>query len=446
MLLKNALYCLFPLLLAACGSSATEEIIGPVTAPVDLTVCTANNVAQYYMEGSTSSFVTGKTWMTSTLMASKRATSKLSRFDQPESATITTDIASLTSGSTAAGSTSTSSTPSVRVEVCRDAAYSDVFWQTTTSETTCQLSNLLPGETYYYRVVGEGKTLRHGTLTTTGQLRMLRADNSWNLRDLGGWEGLDGARVKYGLVYRGGSLDNITEAEGRELQRVGIQAELDLRGLVGEGGIWAGEDKAHSAARSSGTSTIAGAEYQHIMCDWGEEYPLLYSPIVRSAAYVIDCVRQQKPVYFHCKSGADRTGDVAMVLEGLLGLSDVDIAKDYELTAFSNEGSDFSGRVVTAQSYTWMFYHDLVDRMAGYDGVDLSDATFRERCYYYLNRYFPDREASATWQPGTGRRADGPTENDGFIGISADILDAFCDTMLGLPAGTSQAHRPAWAK
>jgi hypothetical protein len=45
-------------------------------------------------------------------------------------------------------------------------------------------------------------------------------------------------------------------------------------------------------------------------------------------------VKSGKAVYFHCFSGADRTGYIAMLIEGLLGVSEKDCSIDYELTSF----------------------------------------------------------------------------------------------------------------
>lgn len=39
-------------------------------------------------------------------------------------------------------------------------------------------------------------------------------------------------------------------------------------------------------------------------------------------------------VYFHCHGGSDRTGTLAFLIEALLGVSESDLSKDYELTSF----------------------------------------------------------------------------------------------------------------
>ena len=76
--------------------------------------------------------------------------------------------------------------------------------------------------------------------------------------------------------------------------------------------------------------------------------------------FVVKCLRENKPVYFHCAAGRDRTGTLAVLLEGALGVSESDMAKDYELTYFSPEGwsmstdddgNSYYGHVRTTYSY-----------------------------------------------------------------------------------------------
>jgi len=50
---------------------------------------------------------------------------------------------------------------------------------------------------------------------------------------------------------------------------------------------------------------------------------------------VKEYLSEGKVIYLHCGGGADRTGAIALLLEGLAGCSESDIAKDYELTSFS---------------------------------------------------------------------------------------------------------------
>ena len=306
-------------------------------------------------------------------------------------------------------------------------------------------TNLVPGETYRYAVtVGDTLVVAQGTFTTTGQVRMLAIDGGFNIRDLGGWKGLDGTTVRYRLLYRGGSLggtdmsgnrSDIT-AEGKaELVRLGIGAQLDLRAAT-DGGKYSGEGSLHSY--SAGEAPLPSLDFNNTMSDYGA-----YNgdqSIVSDVAWIIYELRRGRPVYFNCRQGADRTGTVAFVLEGLLGCYEYandaggnQMALDYELTGFSQANRIDNWKVATscrpaseAYANTDKLFRKLLDLEAAEPDVKL--ATLQQKCYYYLNRY-----VNPEWK-GTALHID-----------SAD-LDWFITTALnGMTASRYTAFRPAWA-
>lgn len=175
-----------------------------------------------------------------------------------------------------------------------------------------------------------------GTLKPLDALRWIRTSagaTAWNVRDLGGWP-CDGGAVKYGLLIRGGKL----AAADRDVLvgDLGIQHDLDLRGREGGG----------SDDEPDMTESPLGSDVWYTRTQQYAWYAL--TPVATWQAYlrcVIDAVTHREPVYFHCTAGADRTGTLACVLEGLLGMSQSDIDKDYELTTFySGSGSDATAR------------------------------------------------------------------------------------------------------
>ena len=176
-----------------------------------------------------------------------------------------------------------------------------------------------------------------GTLKPLDALRWIRTrDNSaeaWNVRDLGGWA-CDGGTIKYGLLIRGGKLGTADRAV--LVGELGIQHDLDLRGREGGG----------SGDEPDMTESPLGSDVWYTRTQQYAWYAL--TPVATWQAYlrcVIDAVTHREPVYFHCTAGADRTGTLACVLEGLLGMSQSDIDKDYELTTFySGSGSDATAR------------------------------------------------------------------------------------------------------
>lgn len=226
------------------------------------------------------------------------------------------------------------------------------------------------GETHFNEVpnietpfAGGGKA---GTLKPLDFLRWIRTRNNsaeaWNVRDLGGWA-CDGGTVKYGLLIRGGKLS----AEDRAVLvgEMGIQHDLDLRGREGGG----------SGDEPEMTESPLGKDVWYTRTQQYAWYAL--TPVATWQTYlrcVIDAVTHREPVYFHCTAGADRTGTLACILEGLLGLSQSDIDKDYELTTFySGSGSD-----ATARRRNESDWKGLINAIKAVSGD-----TFRDKCVHF---------------------------------------------------------------
>ena len=226
------------------------------------------------------------------------------------------------------------------------------------------------GETHFNEVpnietpfAGGGKA---GTLKPLDFLRWIRTRNNsaeaWNVRDLGGWA-CDGGTVKYGLLIRGGKLS----AEDRAVLvgEMGIQHDLDLRGREGGG----------SGDEPEMTESPLGKDVWYTRTQQYAWYSL--TPVATWQAYfrcVIDAVTHREPVYFHCTAGADRTGTLACVLEGLLGMSQSDIDKDYELTTFySGSGSDANAR--RRNEPDWKGLINAINAVSG--------ETFRDKCVHF---------------------------------------------------------------
>ena len=169
-----------------------------------------------------------------------------------------------------------------------------------------------------------GKTYK---IVPEGGVRMVYTPSVWNVRDLGGWA-CTGGRVKYGKIFRGGHFGSITAADKATIvDWLGVATDIDLRNNSETGGIT--------------TSPLgAGVEYFHQSLDFYANAVSTSAASARTVAVlkkVMACVAANKPCYFHCMSGSDRTGTIAYLLLSLLGVSQSDKDKEYELTAFSDE-------------------------------------------------------------------------------------------------------------
>ena len=138
--------------------------------------------------------------------------------------------------------TKASGATSQRIEVSESESFSDSYvYQLRADAESYDVYNLIPGKTYYYRVISvagdDESTIDSGIFNTTGKIRMILAEGTWNVRDMGGWTStLTGKPVAYGKIFRGAQLKAkgedrviLTDAGIEALRQVGIRAELDLR-------------------------------------------------------------------------------------------------------------------------------------------------------------------------------------------------------------------------
>ena len=241
---------------------------------------------------------------------------------------------------------------------------------------TCyiNITNLVPNTHYTYTVTGEdGKLVRKGDFYTTGHLHQVFFQKSCrNGRDLGGWKTLDGKMVKYRMVYRGGRMntETVSAKTGKgEILAEGIRAQLDLRGTSDVLSKPVFEELAFCAPviESGGKTMLVDNAPKTKQC----------------FEFIVNCLRENKPVYFHCSLGRDRTGTLAALLLGVLGVREGDISKEYELTYFAPKGYS----IALSEDYTtfqnnrtkWV-YSDIAPYFWGLS----TDGTFAKGVENYL--------------------------------------------------------------
>ena len=200
------------------------------------------------------------------------------------------------------------------------------------NKTSFSLNNLFVGTNYYWQIdaVYADKTVRSPIyrFTTADSPRTLNIEGVSNTRDFGGMAAGDGYRIKQGMIYRGGKLNDMTEL-GKEYFRneIGVKTDLDLR-ANGEGG--------------AGVKSPLGDDVSYVNIS-GPYYTSRISTTEGKLAIAeeikIFANKDNYPVYVHCSLGRDRTGTIIMIIQGLLGASKNDIMMDYELSFFSVTGT-----------------------------------------------------------------------------------------------------------
>ena len=213
-----------------------------------------------------------------------------------------------------------------------------------TNLTELSLDNLYVNTTYYWYVdaVYSEYTVRSEifTFTTANTPRTVFIEGVSNSRDIGGYITVDGKRIKQGMVYRSAKLDDITELGKHTLVNIlGVKTDLDLRGsrkTDGSGNVYSDPKDATHPVKELNHITVA--------CPWyySGENGIWYDDFNKEEfrdAIKVFADPDNYPIIFHCSLGRDRTGTLAIVLEGLLGLDENTIMMEYELSAFSYWGA-----------------------------------------------------------------------------------------------------------
>lgn len=244
--------------------------------------------------------------------------------------------------------------------------YRSVQYETTENEL--DVYNLRLSTEYFWRVTAElsdGKksTSSPATFRTAGEApRNLYVDGITNVRDLGGWKTADGGNVRQGMIYRSGRLnESETSTVNIEItpqgiktmrEELGVRTEIDLR-----------MPDAHNVETGGITSSPLGEDinYYNVPMEWamggGFNYlsnPDYYEAIKQFFAYLAD--ETNYPVVYHCNIGTDRTGLFAFLVNGLLGVAEEDLYRDYLFSNFGKIGgarsvNNIRSYVDTAKSY-----------------------------------------------------------------------------------------------
>jgi protein-tyrosine phosphatase len=174
--------------------------------------------------------------------------------------------------------------------------------------------------------------------------RVLPLEGGQNFRDLGGYGTSDGRVVRWGLLYRSGSMHFLTAADHAYLQRLGVKTVCDFRDTrerASEPAVWpAGaaprilaDDYAmdtggigktppgHVPTGEEARATLASL-YPQLLAQFNGQYRRMFAELLAGHA----------PLAFNCTAGKDRTGVAAALVLTALGVPRETVVEDYLLT------------------------------------------------------------------------------------------------------------------
>ena len=177
--------------------------------------------------------------------------------------------------------------------------------------------------------------------------RVLPLKKGVNLRDAGGYHTRDGQMVRWGKLYRSGSLSRLTKDDLLYLQRLGIRLVCDLRSA---------DERAKQPDRLPDVPGLVERPLPMESADRWERLRGAFAILFRKGRldeYMLDTYRRvmidqnahiigeifqrladpaQLPAILHCTAGKDRTGLVVAMLLLTLGVPQETVLADYTLS------------------------------------------------------------------------------------------------------------------
>ena len=181
-------------------------------------------------------------------------------------------------------------------------------------------------------------------ISTTIKGRVVPLQGGRNFRDLGGYEAADGRRIKWGVIFRSGSLAGLTQSDWETLVAGGVRSLCDLRTpreRDSEPFAWMDAPGLAYYARDYASSfgelrevlkgnLPTGEAARQAMLSGYRELPFEQSPAYRRI--FMHLASNEVPLIFNCSAGKDRAGTAAALVLSALGVKRETIIEDFILT------------------------------------------------------------------------------------------------------------------
>ena len=221
------------------------------------------------------------------------------------------------------------------VKVGKEADLSDGYVIKGTSAASLDVYNSYLGDNYFQIIANYADGTKDESAIQMYKVdevypRNLKIDGMTNCRDMGGGRTLeDGGKIKQGLIYRTSATngwgnnnavipDNITDDGKAELlQHLGCKTEIDVN--------------------NSGSNRVGIQNYvpAYMYYDGGKHHLYRNAEPIKEVFHAL-ADENNYPVFYHCRIGTDRTGLCAILISGLLGVSENEIYQDYLFSNFGN--------------------------------------------------------------------------------------------------------------
>jgi protein-tyrosine phosphatase len=190
----------------------------------------------------------------------------------------------------------------------------------------------------------DAQALRLAHAELRPEKRIVTLPGAFNVRDIGGYTTQKGQTVRWGQVYRAGTLSNLTDEGVARLSELGIQTICDVRTTHEAETQPARLPEAiryvhiplHERGEGRGRILFTVTTRPHRISDL-IVYGYITLMIEKRAHLLADIIRRiadpaNRPILLHCTAGKDRTGLTIALLLALLGVPDDTILADFSLS------------------------------------------------------------------------------------------------------------------
>ena len=171
-------------------------------------------------------------------------------------------------------------------------------------------------------------------------MNLIELEGTYNTRDLGGYETIDGKTVKYGMLFRSDKLKNLTPLDCEKLSNLGIKRIIDFRSneekqrepnLIPEGMEYIempiSVDNKIRGEIFDILNNKSDRDMRDFLIEANRDFILEFKEVFSQFVKIL--ANSPKPTLFHCSAGKDRTGFAAFLIYSILGVDRDTIIVDY---------------------------------------------------------------------------------------------------------------------
>lgn len=176
--------------------------------------------------------------------------------------------------------------------------------------------------------------------------RLLNFEGIANFRDLGGYPTHDGREVKWGVLYRSGTLAHSSRSDLEGLAKLGLAAMVDFRSAAEK------EEEPDRLPEPPGFEVVeiptlddgnkmvveimeriksgdfSDMDPDQMMLDANRQFASTFTPQYRQFVRTVQ-ETNGAPILWHCSAGKDRAGFAAAILLRILGVPEDIVLQDY---------------------------------------------------------------------------------------------------------------------